>query len=242
MRGAILLSLAMLALALAGCTSPFTPTTTSDLPEVRAAFTVTPYDSDGNGASDGIAVKLRSAQPPPPLVGSDVVIERNGDRNVTVWRCPQRNPDLCEGNRGVLSLIADETVYMRGVQGSTRLNVIVRERFVYNTTVAIAENRDTEVWAVVRATPYDSNGNQTNDGLVLELVDTDKAPFRAGEVRVLLNQVQVPVFNDARRLQEFNGDWRRGTKLFVDGFLGENRVDVYLRATKYALGTRIVEE
>ncbi|HEV8359300.1 MAG TPA: hypothetical protein VGR28_02480 [Candidatus Thermoplasmatota archaeon] len=244
MRGvALAMVLGLLSLALAGCTT-FSGTTTSTLPEVRASFTVRPYDSDGNGKTDGIALTLRSAQPPPPLVGSDAVIQRNGDDNVTVWRCAQRSIDLCQGNRGVLSWIADETVYIRGVAPTTRVNVIVRERFVYNTTVQVEENRDTEVWAVLRATPYDSDGNQTNDGLLLELVQTDKAPFLPGEVAVRLNQRDVTIFTDPRRTVEFQGNaqWRAGTKLYVDAFLGDNRVEVFLRATKYNLGTRLVDE
>jgi hypothetical protein len=244
MRSAILASIGFLTLALAGCTNPFTPQSTSTLPDVRASIDARAYDSDDNGATDGIALTLHSAQPPPPLVGSDAIIERNGDVNVTVWRCSQRFSDLCQSSRGVLSWIADETIFIRGLHGENRLNIIVRERFVYNVTVRVDENRDTEVWAVLRATPYDSNGNQTSDGILLELVDSDKAPFQAGEVRVSLNQIPVPVFRDPQRKSEFQGTatWARGTKLYVDGFLHNNDVDIFLRATKYRVGTIVVDE
>lgn len=239
---AALLAALPLAVALAGCTSPFTNVTTSPLPEVRAAFARQAYDSDGNGRTDGIAITLLSARPPPPLVGSDAVLERNGDTNVTTWRCAEREAELCESSRGILSWDVGETIHIRGLAGVNRLQITVRERFVYNTTLRVDETRDTEVWAVMEARAYDSNGNGTDDGVEISLLDSDKAPFEEPEVRVLVNEVEVPLFRDPRRLAEFDGSWARGTKLFVDGFIGENRVEVFLRATRFEPGTFLVGE
>lgn len=231
-------------LLLAGCTSPFTPVTTSALPEVRARFEVAAYDSDDDAQTDGVALTLRTAQPPPPLVGSDALIERNGDTNVTVWRCPEREEVRCAGpgNRGVLSWDVGETIYIRGLPGANRLHIVVRERFAYNTTVRVDETRDTEVWAAITVRPYDSDGNRTSDGLEVNLVNSDKAPFPAGEVKVLVNRVEQPVFSDARRLVEFNGQLNRGGKVFVDGYQGQNRVEVFLKATRFDLGTYVLGE
>jgi hypothetical protein len=226
------LGLALLCLLATGCASPLTPPTTFQGPEVRAVIEVRPYDSDGNNLTDGIALTLRSAQPSPPLVGSDVIIDRNGDTNVTVWRCASREARLCgAGTRGILSWDVGETEYIRGLPGLNRLNVAVRERFVYNTTVSVDETRDTEVWAVLDARPYDSNGNRTNDGIEVSLINTDKGPFARGEVRILINKIEVPVFREPSRLVEFNSQWNRGTRLYVKGFIGENHVEVQLRAT-----------
>lgn len=239
-------ALATLALFTAGCASPFNPPTSSPLPEVRANFAVVPYDSDGNGQTDGIQVTLRTAQPQPPLVGSDVIIDRNGDTNVTVWRCAQREPLRCggEGNRGILSWDVGESIYIRGLPGPNRLNFQVRERFVYNTTVRVNETRDTEVWAAFVVRPYDSNGNRTNDGLEINLINSDKAPFRNDEVRVLINQVEQTTFTDGGRIVEFTsgGSFIRGSRLFSDGFPGENRVTVFVKATRYDLGSYVLGE
>lgn len=235
------LGLAML-LLLAGCTSPFTPYPPSTLPDIRATFQIAAYDSDANDRTDGVTLKLLSAQPNPPLVGSDAIIERNGDSNVTVWRCLQRQPELCQGNRGILSWEVGETIYIRGLAGVNRLNLIIKERFVYNTTVRVDETRDTEVWAAITARPYDSDGNRTADGIEINLVDSDKAPFAASELLVLLNQVQQPVFSDGRRLNEFQGQLNRGGRVFVDGFAGQNRLDVWIKATRFDLGTYVLGE
>lgn len=234
----------LLCLLVAGCASPLTAPTSFAGPEVRAAFDVRPYDSDGDKLTDGIALKLLSATPPPPLVGSDVIIDRNGDKNVTVWRCPEREARICPEtfNVGVGSWNTGETLYIRGLPGANRLNIAVKERFVYNTTLRVDTTRDTEVWAVLGVRPYDSNGNGTADGLELSLTASDKAPFSSGEVRVLLNKVEVPVFRDPTRLAPFTGQWNTGTSLFVKGFIGENSVEVFLRATRFDLGFYVVGE
>jgi hypothetical protein len=235
--------LALLALLLAGCASPLTPVTTFNGPEIRASFEVHAYDSDGDNATDGIALRLLSATPPPPLVGSDVVIDRNGDTNVTVWRCAERDARVCQSNRGILSWNTGETIYIRGVPGANRLNVAVRERFVYNTTLRVDATRDTEVWAVLNVRPYDSNGNGTADGFEVSLTASDKAPFQAGEVHILENKVDMPVFRDPQRLAPFTGQWNPGTSLYVKGLvIGENRVEVFLRATRYDTGFYVVGE
>jgi hypothetical protein len=249
------LALLVLALPLAGCASPFTAYSTFSGPEVSAKFAVRPYDSDGDNLTDGIALTLLSASPPPPLVGSDVQITRNGDANVTVWQCPQRDQRLCLSNRGILSWDTSQTVYIRGVPGINRLNVAVRERFVYNTTVRVDELRDTEVWAVFSCPPpppppggteqrceYDSNGNGTLDGIRIGLVNSDKAPFAASEVKVLLNKVEVPVFTDPRRLVPFTGQWNVGTPLFVKGYIGQDHLEVVVKATRFDLGTYLIGE
>jgi hypothetical protein len=172
-----------------------------------------------------------------------VVIDRNGDTNVTVWRCQEREELICPAkNRGILSWDVAETIYIRGLPGPNRLNIVVRERFVYNTTLRLDETRDTEVWAALQARPYDSDGNRTNDGIEIALLDSDKAPFPAGEVVVRVNQVVQPVFTDARRQFEFANQWGRGSRLFVDGIAGENRVEVFIRATRYDLGTHVLGE
>lgn len=243
MRRAPALALLLLPLLLAGCTSPFTPYPTSPLPEVRAVIDVAPYDSDENGQTDGIRLRLRSAQPAPPLVGSDAVLFRNGDGNVTVWKCSQRETIRCAGpgNRGILSWDVNEDIFIRGLPGANRISVMVRERYEFNTTVRVQETRDTEVWAVFEARPYDSDGNRTADGIEINLLDSDKAPFAAGEIAVYLNQVRQPVYSDPRRVQESTG-LVRGGKVFVDGFIGDNRLEVVLRATRLPLGTFILGE
>lgn len=229
------LALLLLTLTLAGCTT-FTPYTTSNLPEVRATFSVEAYDSDANNRTDGIAIKLLSSQPPPPLVGSDVIFDRNGDTNVTVWRCPQRDSRLCQSNRGLLSWDVNEFIYLRGLPGINRLQLAVRERFIHNTSLQVDETRDTEVWAVIHAAEYDSDGNGTKDAIEVSLVDSDKAPFAANEVEVLVNKVPQTLFTNSRLTSVFEGSWLRGQKLFIDGFAGVNRLEVFVKATRYQVG------
>jgi hypothetical protein len=107
----------------------------------------------------------------------------------------------------------------------------------------VDETRDTEVWAVINVRPYDSNGNGTADGFELSLTASDKAPFRADEVQVLENKVAMPVFTDPQRLAPFTGQWGTGTSLYVKGLVvGQNRVEVTLRATRFDLGFYTVGE
>jgi len=228
-------------LLLAGCTT-FEGQPAPVLAEVRAVIQVQAYDSDHNGLTDGIALKLNSTRPNPPLVGSDTILERNGERNVTVWRCPEREARLCDGNKGVLSWDVGETIYIRGIPGEDKLRITVRDRFTQDTTVPVNETRDTEVWAVLRVEPYDRDGNHTNDGLRVALVATDKAPFDAGEMQVQLNQVAVPVFRDPDRKVVFTGRLVVGAQVFVDGFIGPNHAEVFLRQTRFDSGTYLIGE
>jgi hypothetical protein len=160
-----------------------------------------------------------------------------------VWRCADRTEQRCgASNRGILSWDLGETIYIRGLQGTNRLNLVVRERFEYNTSLRLDETRDTEVWAALTARTYDSNGNRTADGIEIHLLNSDKAPFRADEVRVLINQVEQPVFTDARRLQDFTGSLRPGGRLFADGFIGQNTLTVFIKETRFDLGTYVLGE
>ncbi|HVL88447.1 MAG TPA: hypothetical protein VM681_10670 [Candidatus Thermoplasmatota archaeon] len=243
------LTLPLLCATLAGCVfNPFEP---EPRPTITATLDVDAYDSDGDGRTDGVVILLNSAgrvgepgRTIAPFVGHEVVLTRNGDANVTVFRDPERL--VHPGSAGVGSLDIQQPIYILGLPGNNRIVVNLSKSYTYQDrpfeayfqrafNVTVEQFRDTEVDGTVLVQPYRSEPAGPEDGFRIEIRGSSKAPFPRSEITVRINEnVRQDLYRDAARTELIaEGEQiSNGDQFFVRGLVRqENRIDVRIRDT-----------